>query len=384
MKVLHINNGYCDSKVHVNLTKELDNIGLEQIVYCPVRNIDHIDKNRFEGQNTEFVYSLCIKPWYRYVYHYKQWRLYTDLKSKIDLSQVRYIHAHTLFSDGGLAYRAFKEFGIKYSVAIRNTDVNEYIRLLRHTYSIGRKILLNADRIIFISSGIKKNFEQTSFIRPILNAVKDKFIVIPNGIDWFWHKHIDRNPRTGYNILYVGDFSANKNVVRLSQAVIALREETAFKNLRLFIVGGEVVGGNRKNDGKTQHIIDLHPEAITALGKIYDKERLLEVMRSCSMFAMTSIFETFGLVYIEALSQNLPVIYSKGQGIDGMFDSSVGIGVNALSVEETKNAIKEILSHHEHYNNGAVVFKKFQWDTIAQKYLAIYGITKKDDTEREI
>lgn len=65
-------------------------------------------------------------------------------------------------------------------------------------------------------------------------------------------------------------------------------------------------------------------------------------MRSCSVFAMPSIFETFGLVYLEALSQNLPVVYTKGQGIDGMFDNTVGIGVDPLSVEEIKNAIKMI------------------------------------------
>ena len=56
-------------------------------------------------------------------------------------------------------------------------------------------------------------------------------------------------------------------------------------------------------------------------------------MRSCSVFAMPSIFETFGLVYLEALSQNLPVVYTKGQGIDGMFDNTVGIGVDPLSVD---------------------------------------------------
>lgn len=372
MKILHINNGYCDSKVHMNLTRELDNLGIQQIVYCPVRDAEHIDKNRIDGRNTEFVYSLCIKSWYRYVYHYKQWKLYRDMKARIDLGEISYIHAHTLFSDGGLAYKAYRKFGIKYSVAIRNTDLNQYIRLLKHTYHLGREILLHADKIIFISTGIKSNFEQTKFITPILDRVKDKFIVLPNGIDAFWLDNISKEPRAGRDILYVGDFSANKNVVRLAEAVLALRSEPDFHDLRLIIVGGEVKGGDRENDGRTQQMIDANPEAIKALGKIYEKDKLSEVMRSCSLFAMTSIFETFGLVYIEALSQNLPVIYTKGQGIDGMFDETVGIGVDAFSVDESKDAIRKILLNHDKYGNMAVDFNDFDWKMIAKKYLSIY------------
>ena len=119
-------------------------------------------------------------------------------------------------------------------------------------------------------------------------------------------------------------------------------------------------------------MIDEHPEAISALGKIYDKDRLSEVMRSCALFAMTSIHETFGLVYVEALSQNLPVVYTKGQGIDGFFDDSVGIGVNALSVDETAEAIRSILENHDRYSNSSVSFPDFEWANIARKYESIY------------
>ena len=43
---------------------------------------------------------------------------------------------------------------------------------------------------------------------------------------------------------------------------------------------------------------------------------------------MPSRYETFGLVYGEAMSQGLPIIYSKGQGVDGYFkEGTVGYGV---------------------------------------------------------
>jgi len=372
MRVLHVNNGFCDSKVHQNLTKKLDRLNIEQIVYCPVRDMMYVDKNRVDGEHIQYVYSLVIKKWYRYVYHYKQWKLYKDLKSRVDIGSVNYIHAHTLFSDGGLAYKAYKEYGVKYSVAIRSTDLNGFIRLLKHTYPAGRKILLHADKIFFISKGIMNSFVNTSFARTILNEIKSKFVLVPNGIDDYWHEHITHEKRSGHDVLYIGDFSANKNVVRLAEAILDLRHEKDFEDVRLIIVGGEVHGGGHRNDGKTQAMIDAHPNAIVAMGKIYDKEKLMKVMRSCSMFAMASIYETFGLVYVEALSQNLPVVYTKGQGIDGMFDNTVGIGVNPLSVIEIKNAIKTILQNHDCYGNQHVNFKDFDWAEIADKYCSYY------------
>ena len=47
---------------------------------------------------------------------------------------------------------------------------------------------------------------------------------------------------------------------------------------------------------------------------------------------MTSLGESFGLTYAEAMSQGVPVIYSKGQGFDGQFkEGVVGYHVDPLS-----------------------------------------------------
>ena len=121
-------------------------------------------------------------------------------------------------------------------------------------------------------------------------------------------------------------------------------------------------------------MIDNHPEAISYLGAIYEKDKLCEVFRSHTLFAMASFTETFGLVYVEALSQNLPVVFTKGQGIDGLFDESVGIGVNPLSIDDIKSAIKTILSSPELYSNETINFEDFRWSCVAEKYLSFYNL----------
>ena len=346
MRVLHIANDFAGSKVHCNLAKALDREGIEQVVYCPVRNKKLLGGNQFEGDHTEFVYSNCIKPWYKYVYYYKQWKLYRDLKNHVDLLNVDYIHAHTLFSDGGLAYKAHKDFGVKYAVAIRNTDVNVYMQLMKHTYSNGRKVLLNAEKIFFISLGLKKLFEDSDFCKPIYDRIKNKFIVQPNGIEDYWHEHINHINHSGHDVLYIGEFTPNKNVGRVIEAVKKVRNISEFNDCKLI-----VIGGGRDRNGEIEELIRENSSFVEYLGKIYDKEKLSLIMKRCSVFAMPSIKETFGLVYLEALSQNLPVIYTKNQGIDGLFDDSIGIAVNPHSVDEISDAIVNILNQPQSYNN---------------------------------
>lgn len=367
MRILHISNGFAESKVHSNLARSLDRLDLEQTVYCPVREERLIGKNQFISTHVNFVYSNCIRPWYKYVYFYKERMLYRDMKKNINLSDIGFIHAHTMFSDGGLAYKAHKEFGIPYAVAVRNTDVNYFLRLMRHTYSYGRKILQNAERIYFISEGLKKLFEESKFCKSIYDSIKDKFVVQPNGIEDYWLEHISHEIHIGHDVLYIGDFTPNKNVGRLVAAIKRVRSMSDYQDCRLVIVGG-----GRDKNGKVERLIKENALFIKYLGKVYDKDILSETMKSCAVFAMPSITETFGLVYLESLTQNLPVIYTKKQGIDGLFDDSVGLSVNPHSVEEISNAITRIFKTPKYFNNRNVDFNVFKWDEIATRYKSIY------------
>lgn len=372
MKILQICNGFADSKVHSNLTKALDGMGVEQTVYCPVREERLLGKNRFEGECTEFVYSYCIKLWYKYVYQFKRWMLYRDILRKVDLQKFDLVQAPTLFSDGGLALKVYQKYGIPYIVAVRNTDINLYMRRLKHTHCTGRQIALYAAKIVFISKGEMQEFVESDFVKPIYDRIKDKIVFQPNGIEDYWHEHISHEQRTGHDVLYIGDYTPNKNVGRLIDAILQLREEKGFEDTRLIIVGGEKVGTVWKTDENLKQKIADNPNAVKALGKIYDNEKLQDVMHRCALFAMPSIHETFGLVYIEALSQNLPVIYTKGQGIDGIFDGSVGEGVNALLVDEIREAVRKVMEHPERYSNATVKFEDFNWHCIARNYIRMY------------
>lgn len=367
MKILHITNDFCHTRVHVNLYKMLDEKGVEQIIYNPVRDSSHIGRNSFEGNHTKIIYSNVVKPIHKFVYHIKRCVVFKDMLKKVNVKSVNLSHASTLFTDGGLAYKLYKKYNIPYVVAVRNTDINGFMGKLPNTWIAGLKILLYAERIFFISEGLKRKFESHFFFRPFLGKIKHKFVLLPNGIEDCFLDHICHEDCYNNKILYVGDFSDNKNVIRLGNAVLRLRRDKGFENTTLTLVGG----GRNTND-KVERMLTDNPEAFKYIGKIYDKEKLCELYRSHSMFAMPSIYETFGLVYLEALSQNLPVLFTKGQGIDGLFAPTVGEGVNPILEDEIYYALKKILSNRKLYSNKDVDFENFRWKNIAEKYIEHY------------
>lgn len=368
MRVLHINNGYVASKVHSNLMRELDLMGVEQTLYCPVRRKEYCGLNQFYNSNITFVFSYCIKMWYRYQYHFKASKLYKDMCDKIDLKSFDFVHAATLFSDGVLAYKAYNEFGIPYSIAVRSVDTNDFIkRRIFHTWQIGRNILKSAKYIYFISQSGMKQFSNSSFAQSILQDIEKKMVLRPNGIDADWINNIDREPRTGKTICYIGTFLHRKNVNRLIYAIQKLRDIDGYNDIRL-----KIIGGGFSEDGSTDRLVNKHCDFIDFLGQISDREELRNQMRKCLIFAMPSFTETFGLVYIEALSQNLPIVYTKNDGIDGLVDKMAGVGVNPKSVDDIMNAIKQIIDNQIYYNNKAIDFLEFSWPHIASLYLNDY------------
>ena len=89
---------------------------------------------------------------------------------------------------------------------------------------------------------------------------------------------------------------------------------------------------------------------------------------------MPSIHETFGLVYVEALSQGLSVLYTKNEGIDGIFDEKVGESVHPTHLQEIIDALRLLLSQPNNYEALATnKFDLFSWRHIATKYQEIYS-----------
>ena len=177
------------------------------------------------------------------------------------------------------------------------------------------KILENANKIIFLNPHYRSKLLYKS-PDSLQENIQKKSCIIPNGINKTWlksYRNNDSNNSSGtLKIVYVGDFSKNKNIHRLIDAIIALSHQ---RKVLLTIVGY----GNSNQEKLLKNRASENKNIINYIGRVDDENELRKIYSSNHIFAMPSMFETFGLVYIEALSQGLPVITSYGQGVDGYF-----------------------------------------------------------------
>jgi L-malate glycosyltransferase len=374
MRILHICSYYIGNKLYMNLMKELSFKGLKQEIFIPVRNDEQVGRNQLSTQfsTVNYYYRNLLKKHDKFLFFNKIKKQMTKIEDSIpEIGNVDVIHAHTVFSDGGTAYKLYKKYGIDYIVNVRNTDINTFYRYGLHLRPFMYKVLLNARGIVFISHAYKK---QMLALLPssILSQIMDKCFVIPNGIDDYWHQNVveeksKENPNV-VKMIFIGAINKNKNLSSVIYAGKQLQKE-GFKVL-LNVIGTGPLEDKCKDLCKR---LDMEKE-VRFYGYLKDKEHIASIMDKSEIFIMPSMKETFGLVYIEAMSRGLPVIYTKGQGIDGLFEEgSVGYSVNSMSVDNIVERIKDINNNYNAISKSCLEsLSGFHWEEISNKYNNLY------------
>ena len=381
MHILHISNSYGGTKVYENLYTQLDKLGVSQTVFVPLNAANHSRVGNqmieFQTQGSKIIYSTVLKPRHRFLYMDKINTIVKDLKKTVDLSSVDAIHASTLCLDGAVAYKLHQETGIPYMCAIRNTDVNNYYKVFKWRKGFYSKILEAASKIIFISPKYKENFLGEIIPVCVRKKIEERVMVIPNGVSdlFLVNKNTEHKTYEGeLNLIFVAAFYKGKGLVETIQAIELLREK-GYK-ITLNAIGKGLP--NRPHDKE----YEAQVEAL-ANGKDWVKtqmfkkpEEIIAEMRKANAFVMVSKPETFGLVYVEALSQHLPIIYAQGQGFDGFYpDGYVGYPAVAGNAESIAEKIERMMKNYSTIAGNVESLNldaDFDWTNIGRKYLNIY------------
>lgn len=188
-----------------------------------------------------------------------------------------------------------------------------------------------------------------------------KSIYIPNGVDLNKFKPVNyKNKKDVKTVLSVGAFTEQKRHELVIKAVSKL------DNVNLIIVGG---GGDLK-----QQIYDL---GYKTLGK--DRFELLqvghdkmpEIFNRSDVFTLASKpYESFGIVLVEALASNLPIV-ATDDPIRKEIVGDAGLFVDPTNTDEYAKVIEKALNT----NWGTKPRKqaeKFDWDKIALEYEKIF------------
>ncbi len=157
--------------------------------------------------------------------------------------------------------------------------------------------------------------------------------VIPYGFpSVFTDKRFEINHNKKIKILFVGGLSQRKGLANLFAAIDTLKDY-----VELTIVGQ----GNTSSCTALKKELNKH-KWITSL----PHEEILKLMQVHDVFIFPSLFEGFGLVITEAMSQGLPVITTdRTVGPDFIRNDENGWIIKASSTEAIIEAIENILTN---------------------------------------
>lgn len=363
MKVLHINCNFTGNPVHRTMIEHLSKLNIDNNVFVPVHNLDN---NLQEQKNIDIC--KCFNKKDRVLFDYKSNKIQRAIKKIYDFSRIDIIHAYTLFTDGNVALNIKKKYNIPYVVTIRNTDVNTFFRYMFYLRKRGIKIMEEADAIFFISQAYKNEVFNKYIPKEMKEKLEQKSYIIPNGVDDYWinNQYIHQNTKDlnkKIKIIYVGRIDYNKNIETTQKALNILRN----KNYEVeFSIVGKI------ENKKIFHRIMKYKN--TKYFENKPKNELIKLYRDNDIFVMPSFTETFGMVYVEAMSQGLPVIYTKGQGFDKQFqDGKIGYAINPKNPNDIAEKIIQICNNYKTIQKECVKSTiNFEWGEICKKYYKIY------------
>ena len=265
-------------------------------------------------------------------------------------------HLHTYHSLGAVKYKS----------------VNTIPLIAKTRLEVEKQCLETANVIIATSPQEKEHMRS-------LVSTKGNIEVIPCGTDISSFGSVSRSAgraKLGLNpedklVLYVGRFDRRKGIETLVRAVG--KEEVKQQPLKLMIAGGSTPG---RKDGKERERIEgivkeLGLQEIAIFPGRVEHKDLVYYYAAADVCVVPSHYEPFGLVAIEAMASNTPVIASRVGGLKYTVVNEVtGLLAPPQDDEAFASAIAQILSNPSWQqqlgaNARERVESKFSWDGVA-------------------
>lgn len=170
-----------------------------------------------------------------------------------------------------------------------------------------------------------------------------------------------------YRIIYVGKLIKRKNV---DKCILCLQDLSLKVSFDIYGSGPELPYLQKlAQESRCSANITFHGQVA--------HEKIADIMENGDIFIMTSVGETFGLVYLEAMAFGNIVIGSRNEGIDGVIvDGENGFLVEPYNIEELVNCLESIFrmdkeKYAEITQNANLTAKKYTEEKMGRKYLSM-------------
>ena len=227
----------------------------------------------------------------------------------------------------------------------------------------------NSDKIITISEHSKRDIIKYFKTDPSRIAITYPGV----SSDFFVSEEKARVMKEKYGryILYVGAIRPHKNVLRLAEAFISLKQSQKLEH-KLVLVG----------KSKTDYLIEIkrmfrenHLENALVIIENPPQGVIPDMYRGAELFVFPSLYEGFGLPPIEAMACGCPVVSSNSSSLPEVIGDA-GLLIDPDKVEELASAMYKVLTEQDFRDSliqkGFERIKRFSWETTTSQTFEIY------------
>ena len=317
-----------------NLTQGLVAAGQKVHVICQSMDVD-----REYDDNGVHVHRVSHKSFFPFKgglrefglrWEYSQ-SVYNKLKEIIDKYEIDIVEAPN-FSGEGFIYSFHKKTPL---VTRLHTHFSEVMQFLGWKKGLDMRLSSWFEDIVILRSDLItcSTKAHAELISREVGIPKEKICIIPLGVDL---PILNGNIETNHNstVLYVGRLEKRKGVDDLIQAIPKVLKEVPLATFLIvgrdsFIKEKEVSFSGEREYSYKEHLIMMLPleyrDRVKFLGYV-SQEELDAYFRSCDLFVAPSLYESFGFIYIEAMSYAKPVIGCTVGGVPEVIkDKETGV-----------------------------------------------------------
>lgn len=280
------------------------------------------------------------------------------------------VHVFFGIPDGPIGWLLKRAAGLPYIISLRGADVpsDEVKRFTSH-YRLLRPILgrlwRDADALVAVSNGLRSHAEQLTPDVPIQ--------VISNAIDLSqFTPPRQREPDGPVRLLYVGRFTAAKNVETLIEAVAVLagREVGDFEL--------ELVGEGAQRPALERQVASRGLARRVHFSDWVPRDRVAEHYRRADIFVTATTWEGMPNTVLEAMACGLPIVGTQAPGLQELVEESVnGYLAPIKDAAALADALALLIDNgYERRRMGRqsrlLVERQFAWEQIAAQYADVY------------
>lgn len=218
----------------------------------------------------------------------------------------------------------------------------------------------SADKIVCVGNALSEQIKKYTGI-----CAK----VIPNIVSMPSTEKSNRELDTNvFRFLSAGNLVESKGFDILLKAFAVLHHD--FSNIRLVIMGD-----GPKRSELEQMTKELGVSNSVSFTGTYFRKQFAEMLAQSDVFVLATRHETFGVVFIEAMSCGVPVIATACGGPEDFVNDNVGMLVPTDNIDALVEAMKKMILECNKYDNKFIieyVEEHFSAEQIAKRLIQLY------------